>query len=703
MHRKLLVAPLVLLGLVAGPVAADYLLIRINLDKINLPVLPPSATQPAGMAGFGAGGFGGGMRGQMPGGAGMAGFGAVGGFPGAGGPMQGGMRGGQRGGMRGGQRGGQPGNAGNPGQGAAGPNAAQRALGKKRPRNKQNPAPQNPQTPPNPQDPMTPAEEPEFDPSSPWVAAFIEFKVKFGSPKDPVAEVEIPRYGSKTILPLHASLKGDLHFLGFRGESFGDHFRTKLKKHVKDKKIEDVLILVDWALAHGLVKTKDFQHALDDLVKLDPKHPVVKNLERVRDMIKKPFPDSDPDVKALIAEVQKDGFRPKFGPLGHYVLLTNLPPTPQTDAILTRRLVQLEEALENFYYWFALQKDLPLPAFPQSRLPAVLLSSPQEFYSRHVAWGAPALADDGFTPRRENVVILSGRRLDEDYNSLAKQTDAIIQKLGLSHDELLTGNVWHNKNRLLNAQGGPDQQKAANFVYAQTLNLLQRSMEDESERAASTHEATRQLLIESGLFPRHVQVPEWVLAGLASYFETPVGAVYHGVGLPSWSHLIALKHYRDAGKFAKAPEVLFNVLTDRYFETAERSTNIWQANKESEQLAEAAHEDGEIARCTAWALVYYLAQNRKLGNLLRYGQELNQMPRDLDLDEKALQGCFARAFDLTDAKDGRLDPAKLQYFADAWFSEMQSVNLELAEVEQLYMDLRNQQTDPPAAASPDKQ
>jgi hypothetical protein len=715
MNRRFLVASLLLLGLTAGPAAADFLLIEINLEAIQLPQLGNLMNQGGtpGAGGFpgGAGLLGGMPGGGMPGGGMPQGMGAVPGFNPAmmqgmrgGGGMRGGaggmnMRGmqGQMPGMQGMNRGGQgqmPGGRGgqNPQAQAQAQMRAQRqqqaqAKTAQKQGNKRPPANPNPAAPTNPNAQQDEAEP--FDPTLPYVKGFVEFKVKSGSAGAPVAEIET-RYGSKTVIPLHPKLKGSIRLEGVQREPFKEEFAKTLKRYVKDKDAEKIVRLAQWALAHGLTRKEEkqqaspLQHALDELAKIDPKHKVIKNAERVRDLLKKTLPDTDPEYRVLLDEMQKEGYRAVPSAAGHFTLLSNLPPTPQTEAILRRRLFQLEEALDNFYLWFALQADLPQPNFPTSRLAAVFISNATEFYTQHAAWGAPAMAASGFTPRRENVIMLSGRPLDDDYNDFAKQMDSLLQTVGVSRDELLTGNVWTRQDIQ------QDWNKKGQVVYLQTLNLLQRILEDESEQATATHEVTRQLLVASGMFPRHVQVPDWVLSGLASYFETPVGAVYRGVGLPSWSNLIALKHYRDEGVFPKPSDVLYSVLTDRYFHTAQHSMHELQANKDSDLLQDKAHEDAEIARCTSWALVYYLAQNKKLGHIIRYGQELNKLPRDLDLDEKALQACFARAFDLSDPKDARrLDPARLQTFADAWFSDMQSANLELPEVEQMYMNLRN--------------
>jgi hypothetical protein len=668
MNRKLLVAPVVLLCLVAGPAAADYIFIRINLDKIALPdgAKIQAAIQQAQ------------QQAQQP-----QGFGGFGGQP-VPGNFQPGMP--QRGNPRM-----QPGRVQQP------------------PRQIQPPRQPVPGRPPAPAQ-----EEPdEFDPLSPWVGAFVEYKLKHIDQGAPVAQFDT-HFGTAWI-PVHPVLKGSIHFGQVSREPFSAEFAKRLKKLPKDKmKADDLLHLAEWCLSHGLtheefVKGNDGERKLmkapldrviEELAKIEPKHVVVKNFARARDLLKKPLTDNDPDYKVFLDEMQKEGYRFKQSQHGHYVMFSNLAPAPQTDAILNRRLWQLEEAYNNFFLWFALQKDLPQPLPPRGRLVTILATSPQEFHSRHMAWGAPSLADDGFTPRRDNIMILSGTVLDEGYQSLAKQMESIYQQLGVSRDDLLRGTIWKSQKEFLQLIGNK-LEKAAGIIYATPLTLLLRALEDEVERAAATHEGTRQLLIATGLLPRTVQVPEWVISGIASYFESPVGSPYPGVGLPSSSHLIALKHFRANNRLGKPAEVLFNILTDRYFQTAQQSMAEWQENKDSQKLAHKAQEDSEIARATAWALVYYLVQTRKSSHLLRYGQELNRLPRDLDLDEKALQACFARAFDeLADPKDARrLEPARLQQFADEWLGFMQGINLEEDVVEREYLDLRDQKEKAKAPAA----
>ena len=143
------------------------------------------------------------------------------------------------------------------------------------------------------------------------------------------------------------------------------------------------------------------------------------------------------------------------------------------------------------------------------------------------------------------------------------------------------------------------------------------------------------LAAASGLLPRSVFAPDWVQYGFAGFLETPHYAFYTSVGLPSWSNLVQFKFYRDPVTAAKnvgatteqvklvsemkklgsAEEVFHHVVTNAYFRQAYATMAKLADTKDKDKrsvLAEQAREEMQIARATAWALVYYLAKNRKL-------------------------------------------------------------------------------------------
>jgi hypothetical protein len=224
-------------------------------------------------------------------------------------------------------------------------------------------------------------------------------------------------------------------------------------------------------------------------------------------------------------------------------------------------------------------------------------------------------------------------------------------------------------------------QHAASIAYMQTLVLVEKALAVEAERATISHEATRQLLFATGMLPRNVEVPEWIQYGLSSFFETPPGAFYPGVGLPSWTNLIDFKYHRKKGHLGAPKDALLSLVSDRYFLKSRESAKLLDASRSRpDHLVNRAKDDQEVARSTAWALVYFLAKEGKLHTLLKYSQELDRLPRDLELSPRVLRGCFTRAYGLPDNR--------LQEVANEWFSGMENTVLEIQEWERDFLNFR---------------
>src|SRR5207237_1811383 len=168
-------------------------------------------------------------------------------------------------------------------------------------------------------------------------------------------------------------------------------------------------------------------------------------------------------------------------------------------------------------------------------------------------------------------------------------------------------------------------------------------------------------------------------------FETPKGAYWWGTGAPNQTYLVNFKLWDTTKRLDKdAAEALKSVVTDRYFHKIKDSSN-----KENAQAK---------ARTMTWALVYFLAHKKRDG-LLRYYQELANQPRDLDLDEDVLLGCFARAFGVADAKNpNQVDANGLNNLAAAWYKFIRDTPLEDNEV--LQDALKAHKKRPPVLQSP---
>jgi hypothetical protein len=696
--------------LAAGNASAEWLRIKVNIDPTlpnagnggggsgmpgmpggGMPGMPGNAGGAGGGPGMpgGAGGIGGGLGGGM-GGPGMPG--GMGGMMGGPGRPGGGMMG-RQGGMGFGGMMGRPGGGGmmgRPGGGGmmGGPGMPGMPGG-----GGMMGGPGMPGMPGMPGGQQ--GEQPKDE--GPWLYVYIEVK----DLKDNGSSTYINHKWGKSGLLM--DIKDFISKEYIPGKPYAQEFAEGFKKVSRSKASPDLAKklweLANDALAHSL--HKQFHLAMDALIKLPADmtkdyQANIKNYQHVRDALKNPPAADDPAIKAFTDQMLADSYRHFRSDRvidgqkkpGFYVLYTKSP------AAAKQKLELLEANLENFYYWFAMQKGAEQPALPRTRLVAVM-NDEKTFQNEQVSWGVPAPVADGFTPRSDNVIFLSDERQDPAYARLIANVKPAIEELlkdvrnyGVTEEMLLSGKIWEDRQKAY-------QLSTTKIGEAQTLLIVRKALQEDSERATITHEGTRQLLVASGMFPRHVDVPEWVLAGLASYFETPVQAVFPGVGLPSWTHLVVFKHLQKTEVFAKPPEVLYNTLTDRYFAKARHASELAQEHRDDDGLADKARESWDLARCTAWAFVYHLASNDRINDLVAYGRELNQLPRDMELGELALQGCAARAFKIGDSRNAaRIDmPGKGSRLASTWFKQMADLTLErpVRQVEDFHTTMLSKQ------------
>ena len=232
---------------------------------------------------------------------------------------------------------------------------------------------------------------------------------------------------------------------------------------------------------------------------------------------------------------------------------------------------------------------------------------------------------------------------------------------------------------------------------AQTAFLVARTLEEEAERYTVTNATMRQLLFASGMFPRNVQVPEWAIEGLSAFFETPPGALYPTIGGPSWRHIVTLRHYIETKKVGKSTLPL--VLKDTFFRDANqfiKKAERLRDNAGARALLEEATEARELGRCTSWAYVYFLSKGEKkhLDWFFNLGQELDKLPRDLDVSEAILHAEFAKAFDMKSPGGDGIDNAKLKATSEAWFTMMERAELDIRGLLPKYLEMRFKKGEP---------
>lgn len=462
-----------------------------------------------------------------------------------------------------------------------------------------------------------------------------------------------------------------------RKPTVASQFETK-RKEIKDDdsaKLDKLLKLAEWALAHGMLD--QVPKVMDEAAAVDAKHPVVVAFRAVEASIKKPVTKDDGAIN----------WRERLGDYDrevseHYVLLHDV----KSDREAKGRLTQLESNFKGFFYWFALRgKVMPVP---DRRLVAVLVKDRGAFERKlKDIFDNVTLASDGFYSRRDNLAVFSSTRLDEAYEAVRLAAQNYWVKW--TPDELL-----HAKNMA----------KSSERARAETMTLLLHALEDESAVSSVSLEGTRQLIAAIGLFPRSVEIPQWIDFGAASFFEVPKGAYHLGTGADNIVYHTNFKLWMDTKNTKKLDpnreEALKGVITDRYFR----------------EVRDGKNRDSDLvrARTMSWSLTYYLAKQKWQG-LLRYFAELSRLPRDLDFDDDVLLMAFARAFDLIDpAKPNEIDENKFRNLASEWYS---FINLEPLEHTELYTQAKaaydkkkddiekakeqlQQQAQPPANAAP---
>lgn len=431
--------------------------------------------------------------------------------------------------------------------------------------------------------------------------------------------------------------------------------RSAIKESDPDR-VDKIKNLADFALTHGLID--EVPKIIEkELAAAEPKEPLIATFKKVEAVLAK---DPGKDDGGIRWREKLGNFKEERSK--HYVLCYDVP----KPELATSRINRLEENLRGVYYWFALRGKV-LPA-PDRRLVAFLLADKDIFENQHRdIFDDNPLFVDGYYDRKDNMIVFSASCLDEGYQGLRKILSETWKKSGWDSDSLLHG-------RGGNALDHPNEK-----ARAQTLTLVYALMRKESESVSSSFEGTQQLMTTLGYLPRGVETPKWFRYGLVSFFETPKGAFWKGTGQQNQVYLSQWKAWydnEDKKSLEKPGEVLRHVVSDQYFKRVHDPKH----NKENSE---------NKARTMAWSLMYYLAQN-KLDGVLRYSQEVAQMPRDVELSEDILVRAFAKAFDLADpAHPDKVDVNKWNLFANEWFKDLRRMPVEVDEVRKAMMKRSN--------------
>jgi hypothetical protein len=362
-------------------------------------------------------------------------------------------------------------------------------------------------------------------------------------------------------------------------------------------------ILMDaagWALKRGLLM--QFYSTVDKVLEIDPQHRRATLVRQLKAQMDSPLPD----LPSQEAQMRKLVGRPdmKVKRSKHFILLHDTPDT-HTRGKLTRadeRLQLLETVYECFllrFYAYGVQLEVP-----KERLMVILFNDHDQFKLMAERMAPGLSSASGFWDGDTNISVFFDHGTNDRVRALQEATQA-LQEQKRDAVRLRAGN-------------------AASVVrLADTLSLLVEMEREDCDIEVVSHEATHQMAGNTGLLPRHVRVPTWVHEGLATYFETPDGGMWGGIGAVNESRLSL---YRALERDRQHSNIGF-IVGDQIFDYA--ST-----------LGAKLHGYGQ-----AWALTHFLME-KHFDKLLVFYRRLGELPPDTFPSQEIVNQLFDECIQL---------------------------------------------------------
>jgi hypothetical protein len=283
----------------------------------------------------------------------------------------------------------------------------------------------------------------------------------------------------------------------------------------------------------------------------------------------------------------------------HYILLHDTDPKPAKNRKVPRaqeRLDLLEQVYESFLLkFYASGVELEIP---KERLKVVLFQNHQDYLFFATKLDAGLSRAAGFWSSDNNTAVFYDNGTTEEFQQLVKMTEDLQD---------------FKKDAVRARVGG-----AADIRrMADTLQYIVNMERENLDIEVVSHEATHQMAGNTGLLPRDVRIPSWVHEGLATYFETPDGASWGGIGTVNKDRL---EWYRMLEPDREHSNIDF-IVGDQIFDYAGNH-------------ASKVHGYGQ-----AWALTHFLLEKHFDGFIAFY-RRLGEMPPEVILSQDSLNQMF---------------------------------------------------------------
>ncbi|MEQ1828313.1 MAG: DUF1570 domain-containing protein [Pirellula sp.] len=387
-----------------------------------------------------------------------------------------------------------------------------------------------------------------------------------------------------------------------------EHVRKLRTDAIKSLSAERFLEAAREALRCGLLK--ECRECCDDASRIDPNHKIVQAIVEARNRIAKPIGDPKDSEARMRESTGLAKLRTAVSP--HYIMLhdtANIRSGKDRHTRAESRLELLETIFESYFLKFALH-GVQLET-PNQRLMVILFSEEQSFQRYSAAVDTRLAYAGGYWSPKDNISVFYDQGTTP---SMKRMTETV--------DDL--------KKRKLQLRGTALSQEVA--LLSNAIELITKVAKEESDIEVVSHEAAHQLAGNSGIMPRDRITSRWAHEGLASFFETPSGAVWGGVGAVNQSRLMDHRIVtRDRSRTG-----IESIVSDRLF-------------LEAKNQLEAVEAYGQ-----AWALTYFL-MNTRFEALMAYYKATNALPDDANGEVRL------RAFQSVFGETRLLEPSFLEY------------------------------------------